>query len=109
MIGPDADYETKARYLHWLYRRHRPAARWSGNKLVIDQAQQAQQWRLVKAEYSRLFGEGRPRDELGQILVSVWIEARKLAGWVYDSHTQCWRRSNGSPVVDDDGTEWLNL
>ena len=106
-MSPDAPFEDKARHIRALYRRHKPGQRWSGNKLIVDQAQQAQQTRIVQAEYERLFPE---RDvKLERILVDVWIEARQLAGWTYDRAAQGWRRADGSPVLEDDGSEYAHL
>ncbi len=109
-ISPDADFETKARHLRWLYRRHNPRLiRHSPGKLSIDQAEQEDQWRIVKAEYHRLFPGERDKLELSQILVNVWTEARLLAGWTYDYVAQAWFRSDGSRVLYDDGSEWKHL
>jgi hypothetical protein len=105
---PDAPYELRARHVRWLYRRQKPEQRWTKNdKLIIDQAQQAEQWRLVKTEYERLFPKGEV--PLAYILVNVWTEARELAGWNYDCTAQCWRREDRSPVIEDDGAEWAHL
>jgi hypothetical protein len=105
---PNASYEVKVRYLRRLYRQHKPSSRWTAtDKLIIDQAKQAEQWRVVKAEYERLFTEAEV--PLAYILVNVWTEARELAGWDYDCTAQCWRRADRSPVVEDDGSEWAHL
>lgn len=88
---PTDDYETKARHLRWLYRQNCGP----------------DQYRIVRAEYDRLFPEAEVR--LDQILVNAWIEGRQLAGWTYDVGTQCWRRADGSPVLNDDGSEWAHL
>lgn len=109
-VAPDADYATKARHLRWLYRRHNPRLiRHAPGKLCIDQAEQADQWRIVKAEYHRLFPGERDRLELSQILLDVWTEARLLAGWTYDVPSQQWLRADGSVVLYDDGSEWKHL
>ncbi len=85
-VGPTDDYETKARHLRRGYRHYGEAGR-----------------AKVQAEFDRLFPEGEAR--LDQILASAWIEARALAGWTYDIASQCWRRADGTAVVDDDGSE----
>lgn len=104
----NAPYQVKARYLRWLYRRRKPSSRWTAtDKLIINQAQQAEQWRVVQAEYERLFPEAEV--PLAYILVDVWTEVRKLAGWSYDYAAQCWRRKDRSPAIEDDGSEWLHL
>lgn len=109
MVGPDSTDDEKQRRIRWLYRRHRPQSRWTpSNKLIIDQAQQAEQLRIVQAEYVRLYGE-LDRDMLAHVLSNVWTEARELAGWTYDLTRQCYRRADGSVVVDDDGSEWKHL
>mgnify|MGYP001206612137 CR=1 FL=1 len=96
MIGPDAPFEDKARHLRALYRQHRPSARWRGNKLVIDQAEQALQMQLVEGEFGRLFPAGDARLDL--ILVDAWTEARKLAGQTYDYSRQTWVGPDGKAV-----------
>lgn len=109
-VAPEADYETKARYLRWLFRRHNPRLiRHASGKRSIDQAEQQEQWRIVKAEYERLFPGERDKHEIAQILLDVWTEARRLAGWTYDFQSQCWRRADGSRVLYDDGSEWRHL
>lgn len=109
-VAPEADCETKARYLRWLYRRHEPRLiRHTPGKLSIDQAEQADQWQIVRTEYERLFPGERDELELAQILHTVWKEARHLAGWTYDRTAQCWHRADGSVVIDDDGSEWRHL
>ena len=90
MIGPDAPAEDKARHLRWLYRQT------GGEKSA-----------QVGPEYERLFPEREIR--LDHILVDVWNEARRLAGWTYDRTAQGWRRADGSPVLYDDGEEWRHL
>jgi hypothetical protein len=91
--NPHDSFEDKARHLRRLYRQN-------GGECSRD---------LVRAEYRRLFGEGRPRDEFAQILTSAWTEARELAGWFYDMGVQAWLRADGSRVRYDDGSEWRHL
>lgn len=89
-MTPDAPFEDKARHLRRLYRQ-------TGGEKSVE----------VRPEYERLFPERDVR--LDQILVSVWKEARELAGWTYDKTAQGWRRADGSPVLEDDGSEWRHL
>ena len=90
MIGPEAPYEDKARYLRRLYRQ-------TGGERSTQ----------VQPEYERLFPDGGVG--LDHILVDVWKEARRLAGWTRDKDAQCWRRADGSRVVEDDGREYAHL
>lgn len=99
MIGPEAPYEDRARHLRALYRQNKAEQREvSPGKLVVDPKQQAEQWRIVKAEYDRLFPEREIR--LALILVNVWAEERELAGQRYDRAKQAWVDAEGDVVWD---------
>ena len=90
MIDPAASAEDKARHLRRLYRQ-------SGGEKSVE----------VRPEYERLFPGGE--FPLDHILVGVWREARELAGWTYDREAHCWRRADGSRVLEDDGREYAHL
>ena len=97
MIGPDSPDIDKQRHLRALYRDNKPEQREvSPGKLVIDPAQQGEQWRIVSAEYERLYGEPSRGGMLEHILKSAWIEERELAGQVRDRATQAWLNPDGS-------------
>lgn len=89
-MGPESPTDDKCRHLRRLYRQ-------TG----------AEKSTQVRPEYERLF----PNAELplDHILASAWFEARELAGWTYDTTAQCWRRADGSRVLDDTGEEWRHL
>ena len=104
-MSPDDPFDHRARHLRALYRRTNPTQRRSERGfLVIDQAQQADQTRIVREAYDRLF----PGSEvsLDQILVSVWREARELAEWRYDPQSQAWLRADGAVAREGDDHEW---
>lgn len=90
MIDPTAPFDDKARHLRRLYRQ-------TGGEKSVE----------VQPEYERLFPERDVR--LDQILVSVWKEARELAGWTYDRQDHCWRYPDGSRVLEDTGAEYAHL
>lgn len=96
MIGPDAPDEEKGRHLRALYRQHKPGVTWRGGKMIVDQAGQAEQWRMVKAEYGRLYGDAGSGHDLSRILTSAWTEERELAGQRYDYNRQAWFNADGS-------------
>lgn len=77
-MAPDS-CEAHARHLRALYREHGEPG-----------------YRLVKAEFDRLFPNGGAR--LDQILVNAWKEGRELAGQRYDRTAQCWRDTEGRRV-----------
>lgn len=108
--SPTSSQEQKHRRIRWLYRRHRPEARWTErNKLILDGEQGEEQQRVVKDEFIRLYGRPPEGLELAHILKSVWTEARELAGWRYCFNAQCYFRADGSRVRYDDGSEWRHL
>lgn len=82
LIGPEAEFDTKARHLRALYRD-------SGGEPSFPR---------VKAEYHRLFPGERDKYELAQILSTAWTEGRALAGHTYDSGMQCWRDADGNRI-----------
>lgn len=90
MIEADASTEEKCLYLRHLYRQ-------TGGEKSVE----------VHPEYERLFPDREIR--LDHILAGTWIEARELAGWRYDTAAHCWRRADGSRVVEDDGREYAHL
>lgn len=92
--------EAKDRQLRALYRQHKPAVRWNADKMIIDQAQQAEQWRIVRTEFERLYGRPSARGELERILTTVWTEGRELAGQTYDYARQAWIGPDGERAID---------
>lgn len=92
--------EDKARQLRALYRQRQPAVRWHGDKMIIDQAQQAEQWRIVRAGFERLYGRPSIAGELERILTTVWTEGRELAGQSYDYARQAWIGPDGERIRD---------
>jgi hypothetical protein len=79
-----------------LHRQHTPSVSWNGNKQIINQSEQAEQTRIVQAEYERLY----PNREisLGHILSTVHIEERELRGETYDTIGQRWLDAEGRKV-----------
>jgi hypothetical protein len=79
-----------------LHRLHTPSVSWNGNKQIINQSEQAEQTRIVQAEYERLYPDREI--PLGHILSTVHIEERELRGETYDSIGQRWLDANGKRV-----------
>jgi hypothetical protein len=88
--------EDKARHIRALHRRHKPSVIWNSNKQIINQSEQAEQTRIVQAEYERLYPDREI--PLGHILSTVHIEERELRGETYDSIRQRWLDANGERV-----------
>lgn len=97
MAEPHDDYETKARALRALFRKHKPSHTITPrNHLILNQAEQDRQREIVLAEYQRLFGRTSWDLDLSRILKSVWTEELEMAGKWYDYGSQCWRNPDGS-------------
>jgi hypothetical protein len=90
--------EANDRRIRAVFRQHKPSVRWNRDKMIVDQAEQADQWRAVQAEFERLYGRPSLGGELPYILKTVWIEERELRGERYDYGAQAWLSAAGDRI-----------
>lgn len=99
MVQPSDPPDVKERHLRALYREHAPGGSINEfGKYVLDYAQAAEQRRIVRVEYERLYGEPTRDGALERILTNAWIEARELAGERYCHTAQKWIAADEADV-----------